>query len=388
MAFQFFTFEQTKNDVSLDVISLDVIRYEIVGAEMARGGINKAVVQKARHALLARGINPTIDKVRAELGNTGSNTTISRYLRELESVEPSAESTGKKLGGQLTSIVESLLNQLLEEGAQAADSARAEFDIERATSQALVADLQAELASSQRNLANQREALKLQAAELQTSQSSLQAELTRNAGIAQRCGDLEVLLAEKEKQIQSLEEKHVHARGALEHYRDSVKEQRDQDQRRHESQLHQAQVEQRKLQETLVLKQDDLTRLNRDNERLLGDSRQQVKALHAHETRLQNLAGEIHGLKLAEAKAAGVSEQHLEQIATLRQEAKALSETAAKSSERELESRLQLASAQAENAQLRRELANLAQCAQSNLATVPTTVFEKPDAKPLKTPRK
>ncbi|EGH35109.1 hypothetical protein PSYJA_41407, partial [Pseudomonas syringae pv. japonica str. M301072] len=58
-------------------------------------------------------------------------------------------------------------------------------------------------------------------------------------------------------------------------YRESVKEQRDQDQRRHESQLHESQVEQRKLQETLVLKQDDLTRLNRDNERLLGESRQQ-----------------------------------------------------------------------------------------------------------------
>ncbi|MFH7423146.1 DNA-binding protein, partial [Pseudomonas syringae pv. tagetis] len=45
---------------------------------MARGGINKAVVQNARHALLVRGINPTIDKVGAELGNTGSNSTISR----------------------------------------------------------------------------------------------------------------------------------------------------------------------------------------------------------------------------------------------------------------------------------------------------------------------
>ncbi|WP_249746370.1 DNA-binding protein [Pseudomonas rhodesiae] len=46
---------------------------------MARGGINKAVVQEARQALLARGANPSIDAVRVELGNTGSKTTISRY---------------------------------------------------------------------------------------------------------------------------------------------------------------------------------------------------------------------------------------------------------------------------------------------------------------------
>ncbi|KPY89068.1 Cointegrate resolution protein T [Pseudomonas syringae pv. tagetis] len=319
----------------MNVISLDVIPYEIVGADMARGGINKAVVQKARHALLVRGINPTIDKVRAELGNTGSNTTISRYLRELESVEPSAESTGKRLGDQLTSMVESLLNQLLEEGAQVADRARAEFGIEQATSQALVADLQAELASSQRDVATQREALVAQTAELQTSQSSLQAELTRNAGIAQRCGDLEVLVAEKDKQIQSLEEKHVHARGALEHYRDSVKEQREQDQRRHESQLHEAQVEQRKLRESLAVKQDESTRLNRDNERLLGESRQQVKILHSQSDQIQTLNAQVQALTLAEARAGAIIEHHKTNASELGNELKALHISAAQSAARE-----------------------------------------------------
>lgn len=302
---------------------------------MARGGINKAVVQKARHALLVRGINPTIDKVRAELGNTGSNTTISRYLRELESVEPSGESTGKRLGDQLTSMVESLLNQLLEEGAQVADRARAEFGIEQATSQALVADLQAELASSQRDVATQREALVAQTAELQTSQSSLQAELTRNAGIAQRCGDLEVLVAEKDKQIQSLEEKHVHARGALEHYRDSVKEQREQDQRRHESQLHEAQVEQRKLRESLAVKQDESTRLNRDNERLLGESRQQVKILHSQSDQIQTLNAQVQALTLADARAGAIIEHHKTNASELGNELKALHISAAQSAARE-----------------------------------------------------
>ncbi|WP_312602273.1 DNA-binding protein, partial [Pseudomonas luteola] len=51
---------------------------------MARGGINKALVQKARQAIVARGENPSIDTVRVELGNTGSKTTIHRYLKELE----------------------------------------------------------------------------------------------------------------------------------------------------------------------------------------------------------------------------------------------------------------------------------------------------------------
>mgnify|MGYP006885722032 FL=1 len=37
---------------------------------MARGGINKAVVKKARQAILARGEHPSIDAVRIEMGNT------------------------------------------------------------------------------------------------------------------------------------------------------------------------------------------------------------------------------------------------------------------------------------------------------------------------------
>lgn len=50
---------------------------------MARGGVNKAVVQIARTAILARGEHPSIDAVRIEMGNTGSKTTIHRYLKEL-----------------------------------------------------------------------------------------------------------------------------------------------------------------------------------------------------------------------------------------------------------------------------------------------------------------
>ncbi|MEX5590898.1 integrase, partial [Pseudomonas urmiensis] len=78
-----------------------------------------------------------------------------------------------------------------------------------------------------------------QAEELKTTQSTLQTEITRIARISQSCTDLEVRVLEKDGQIQSLEQKHAHAREALEHYRASVKEQRDQDLNRHESQVYQ-----------------------------------------------------------------------------------------------------------------------------------------------------
>ncbi len=61
---------------------------------MARSGLYKTDVQRARDALLAQGKKPSVDAVRVALGNTGSKTTIHRYLRELD------EEEGPGVGGQ------------------------------------------------------------------------------------------------------------------------------------------------------------------------------------------------------------------------------------------------------------------------------------------------
>jgi hypothetical protein len=54
---------------------------------MARTGLYKSEVKKARDTLLAIGRRPSVDAVRIELGNTGSKTTIHKYLKELEEEE-------------------------------------------------------------------------------------------------------------------------------------------------------------------------------------------------------------------------------------------------------------------------------------------------------------
>ncbi len=51
---------------------------------MARGGLYKSDIQKARDTLRAQGKHPSVDAVRVALGNTGSKTTIHRYLKEWE----------------------------------------------------------------------------------------------------------------------------------------------------------------------------------------------------------------------------------------------------------------------------------------------------------------
>jgi chromosome segregation ATPase len=304
---------------------------------MARGGINKALVQKARQALLAKGLYPSIDAVRVELGNTGSKTTISRYLKEIESFDPRPPSSRERMGEELSAMVESLLNRLMEEGDESIEQARSAFDLQRVALEGQIANLQAELTAARRQLDAQQAAIQTQTADLQTTKSSLQAELTRNAGLSQGCTDLEALVGDRDKQIESLEEKHVHARGALEHYRESVKEQRDQDQRRHEAQLHESHVEQRKLRESLAVKQDESTRLNRDNERLLGESRQQAKTLQAQVDQVQTLTAQVQALALAEARAGAIIDHHQAKASELNDELKALHISVAQGASRESE---------------------------------------------------
>ncbi|MFJ3681428.1 DNA-binding protein [Pseudomonas sp. NPDC090208] len=306
---------------------------------MARGGVNKTIVQKAREALLARGENPSIDAVRVELGNTGSKTTIHRYLKELEGAGTDLASSPQSLSEELTALVSRLQERLLGEGAEVIEQAQARFNQDKDTLEAKLAVSQLALETLQREFDIQRVALQSESAELQVCHSSLQAEQTRNARLSQNCADLELRIHDKDEHIRSLEEKHLHARDALEHYRNSVKDQREQEQRRHEGQVQQIQVELRQQQQMLSIKQEELTQLNRDNERLLGEMRQLGKVSSAQEDRLHGLNSEITTLKMALAKNEGARELLQEQVATLQQQSRVLTDAAHQASVETLEAR-------------------------------------------------
>ncbi|NJJ56968.1 DNA-binding protein [Pseudomonas sp. B14(2022)] len=302
---------------------------------MARGGINKALVQKARQALLAKGMHPSIDGVRVELGNTGSKSTISRYLKELDAAERPVIELRDRIGNALRASVESLLDQVMEEGSEALTVAQAKFDEQIRDLEGRNQRLEGEFATLERQFEVQQSALEAQTTALQVSEMSLRDELGRNAQLNQARDDLERRIQERDEQIQSLEEKHVHARNALEHYREATKEQREQDQRRHENQLQLTQGELRQVRESLVVKQDELTRLSRDNERLIGEARQQAKALHAQSDKVERLTSQVQTLTLSDARAAAIIEHHETQVLELREEVKTLNVSAALAANRE-----------------------------------------------------
>lgn len=91
---------------------------------MPQRGISRMQVRLARDTLIKQGRHPSVDAVRAFLGNTGSNSTISRYLKEL--TEPSSSSTSTLLGRELNSLMGDIAQRLLQD-------AESRFEKERST---------------------------------------------------------------------------------------------------------------------------------------------------------------------------------------------------------------------------------------------------------------
>ena len=263
---------------------------------MARGGVNKAVVQIARTAILARGEHPSIDAVRIEMGNTGSKTTIHRYLKELDEVDSRRGAPQEQIGDELTELVARLAQRLQEQAQEPIDRARAHYEQLQVVLQEQLNEAQQAQAQLQQQLEIQSNALSQETANLESTHSMLQTEQTRNAALNQACSDFELRLKDRDEQIRSLEEKHLHARDALEHYRSAVKEQREQDQRRHEGQVQQIQMELRQAQQSALVRQDEITQLHRDNERVLSESRALNKELNQssdQQHKLSNLNAQL-----------------------------------------------------------------------------------------------
>lgn len=238
---------------------------------MARGGINKAHVLQARDALLARGINPSIDAVRTELGNTGSKSTIHRYLREIEDEAGARLDDAALLSDTLRDLVTRLAARLHEEAQAIVETAAHQHQAERQQWEATAANAKTALTSLQIEFAEITTALARERAAHAETGANWQQQTIQAERLAQQVSDLTERLREQETHRQSLEEKHQHARESLEHYRQSVKEQREQDQRRHEQQVQQLQAELRQVNQSQVVKQNEITQLNKDNARLISE---------------------------------------------------------------------------------------------------------------------
>lgn len=259
---------------------------------MARTGLYQSEVKKARDALVAQGRHPSVDAVRVALGNTGSKTTIHKYLKELDEADGGA---GRKasLSEVLQDLVARLAAQLQEEGAVQVQA----IECRRADAERLHADAMATMRKDIGVLAGEcdklAQAANQEAVAHDLTRKALQAEIITRHTAEEQVAGFKARLLENDAHRLSLEEKHKHAREALEHYRQSVKEQRDQDQRRQEQQVQQLQAEIRQLQQSLVVKQDDVTRLNQEGARLVADLSHAKEGLYDLQSQSRQLTAQL-----------------------------------------------------------------------------------------------
>ena len=290
---------------------------------MARSGIYKSEVLRARDNLLAQGRNPSIDAIRAELGNTGSKTTIHRYLKELEEEEGAGGSAKIAISEAIQELVGRLAARLHEEADEriAAMAAESAAQLAQCCEQLAQTTAQAEVCQQQLQQVSQTLAVEQQAHS--ATRQALQAAQLRDGQQQQQIIGLQERLAENQAHRASLEEKHQHAREALEHYRQSVKEQRDQEQRRHEQQVQQLQAELRTLGQTLIVKQDELTRLYQDSARTGAELLAASRALRQQEQEGARQAQTMAGLQariVEQERLLAVLNERLEQAISSREE--------------------------------------------------------------------
>jgi chromosome segregation ATPase len=290
---------------------------------MARAGIYKSEVQKARDTLLAQGRHPSIDAVRAELGHTGSKTTIHRYLKELEDEDGATPRHSVAVSDALQELVGRLAARLHEEADARIDEIRLDAAHQVGLRETALAELQQAFDRLQQQLAQTQQALQEeQATHAQTRQSYQHAKVL-HAQLEQQVIGLKDRLAENEAHRQSLEDKHLHARAALEHYREAAKEQREQEQRRHEQQVQQLQAELRTVNQTLIVKQNELTRAYQDAARSGAELVATRKELQRSEQALEKTVRQRDELQARVTQLeAGAAAQHerLQQLASSRDE--------------------------------------------------------------------
>lgn len=284
---------------------------------MARGGLYKSDVQKARDALRAQGKHPSVDAVRVALGNTGSKTTIHRYLKELEEEEGQGLGAKVAVSEALQDLVGRLAARLHEEADAVVADVRRDFTVRLEQSAQQQAQLQQELNAARSGLQRTENKLRVESIGHADAQQALASKLVEVAQLCERVEGLNSRIAEHEAHARSLEAKHEHAREALEHYRTSVKEQREQEQRRHEHQVQELQVALRQANEALTAKNHELLQLNRENGQWVERHGRMERELAQVRRGADGQRTELDALRLTAAEHDAVKARWSEDVRTL-----------------------------------------------------------------------
>src|SRR5476649_245884 len=164
------------------------------GGFMARAGLYKSDVQKARDSLIAQSLYPSIDAVRMALGNTGSKTTIHKYLKELEEEEGAGKGKAT-ISEALQDLVERLATRLRAEAGENVAQAKQAFARKEREHADANRQLQHDLVSAREAIQTLEARMHGEATDHANTRATLQAEIIARHTAEQQVTDLKDRLA-------------------------------------------------------------------------------------------------------------------------------------------------------------------------------------------------
>lgn len=234
---------------------------------MARNGITYDDVISAATTLKTQGKSVTIENVRGFLG-TGSAGTVNQHLRRWKEAQNSTQKMASKenLPEGLIALVKGLWEGVLTQSSE-------QFAPLESNYQQEITELKAELEKYRNNnqrwqkMFNQWQQEKTGLAnEKLTLEQALEFAHKENQSLHDKSDGLLQQLQEKQERVGELHRLHQQTQANLEHYRESVREQRLLDQQQFEHEKQQLQLEIKSLKEQLSLQQHKYSELHQEHQ--------------------------------------------------------------------------------------------------------------------------
>ncbi|OGT36129.1 MAG: hypothetical protein A3F11_10275 [Gammaproteobacteria bacterium RIFCSPHIGHO2_12_FULL_37_14] len=204
---------------------------------MTRPGVTYFEVETAAQEIIASGLEPTIERIRAKL-KTGSNSTIGTHLRVFRTKQDPLQqlATKEKIPEELIGLLKGLWERVILQAETKVDSIKSESANELEKNKQTITQVQkdnAQLFQSVDRLKNDRDALTQEKLALEQiihkSASEIAAINARSDGLLQQ-------LTDKQARVDELHKQNQQTQANLEHYRAASLEQRQQELQRFENQ--------------------------------------------------------------------------------------------------------------------------------------------------------
>ena len=222
---------------------------------MARPGVTYCDISRAAEAVKARGSEPTIDRVREQLG-TGSKSTIAPLLKQWRNNAALNESDAG-LPSDLISAVKSLRDRIQKASEEAVEQAKQDYQSQLQTLEHTLADTQKELSET---LGRER-ILNQQVTDLEANSRKLNGELngleSRFAETESERNALQTRVQELKETVSELKGENRAVRDHFEHYQQRTAEDRRLERDQFQSQLRQLQSQAESLTEQLTHSQNE-----------------------------------------------------------------------------------------------------------------------------------